>query len=672
MTEHKRRILITSALPYANGDIHIGHLVEHFITDFWARFQKMRGHECLAICADDTHGAPIMVEARRQGISPEDQIKKMHDKHVKDFEDFEVQYDNYHSTHSPLNKELCEQIYLSLRDQGHIEKRAIKQAYCNHDKMFLPDRFVTGTCPKCNAPDQYGDSCDSCGAVYSPTDMVHAKCSICGNTPVEKSSEHFFCKLDHFVPFLKEWVPAHTSSAVAKKLSDWLDNTLQDWCLTRDEPYFGFELPDAKGKYYYVWFDAPIGYISSTLDWCQKNNRELAEFWNHDQAEIYHNIGKDIIYFHTLFWPVMLKASGFTTPKEVFVHGMLTVNGEKLSKSKGTFINARTYLNHLDPTYLRYYLACKLNGSIADLDLNWEDFAARVNGDLIGKITNIVSRGAQMLQKKLDGKMGKPSKEGLIIIQNAQKKSDVIADYFEKRQFSKAMIEIRDIADEVNKYFDDHAPWKLIKEDPEATRAVLSTILNVFRILSIYLKPILPSYARKVETLFNEQPYQWQDAQTLVQDQELVAFKHILSRVDVKKIDAITEETKKDQLSRKKKDEAQKVEPIAPEISIDDFLKVDLRVAFVKKAEELKEAAKLIKLTLDLGPLGERQVFAGLKSAYTPEYLQGKHLVVVANLKPRKMKFGTSEGMILAAGPGGKDLWIVQPEEGVKAGMPIK
>ena len=675
---NKRRILITSALPYANGDIHIGHMVEHLITDFWSRFQKMRGHECLAICADDTHGAPIMVEARRLGIKPEEQIASMHEKHIKDFADFDVIYDNYHTTHSPLNQQLCEEFYLKLRDNGHIEKRSIKQTYCEHDKMFLPDRFVKGTCPKCGATDQYGDSCDVCGSVYNPIEMKDARCTICGNTPIEKESEHHFCKLSNFADFLKEWVPKHTSEGVAKKLSEWLDNELQDWCLTRAEPYFGFEVPGAKGKYYYVWFDAPIGYIASTWDWCKKNNRNLDEFWRNDQAEIYHNIGKDIIYFHSLFWPVMLKNAGYTTPKEIFVHGMLTVNGEKLSKSKGTFINARTYLNHLDPSYLRYYMACKLNSGIADLDLNWEDFLSRVNSDLIGKITNIASRGAQMLQKRLDGKMGHLPKLGQELVSKAQAKSDLIASLYEERQFAKAILEIREIADQANKYFDEMTPWKLIKEDPEETKEVLTTILNLFRLVSIYLKPILPSYVAKVEELFGDQPYTWDDVHTIVEGRTLNSFSHLLQRVDVKKINAITEESIAEQEKRKasanqasSEQSPIEVDPVEPEIEIGDFAKIDLRVAKVSKAESVPKASKLLKLELDLGPLGKRTVFAGIKSAYEPAELEGSLVVVVANLKARKMKFGTSEGMVLAAGPGGKDIWVINPQEGSKPGMRI-
>lgn len=677
MTVDKRRILITSALPYANGELHLGNMLEHLTTDFWARFQRMRGHECYAFCADDTHGAPIMVEARKRGIKPEEQIAQMLEKHLADFKDFKVEYEHYSTTHSPLNKELCEQIYNALKDEGYIEIKKIVQTYCEHDKMFLPDRFVKGQCPKCNAEDQYGDSCDKCGSVYSPTDMKNVQCNICGNTPVERESEHHFCKLASFTDYLKEWVPKHTHPSVANKLMEWLDSNLQDWCLTRDEPYFGFELPNAKGKYYYVWFDAPIGYMATTWEWCKKSNRQLEEFWKDEKAEIYHNIGKDIIYFHCLFWPIMLKTAGWKTPNEIFVHGMLTVNGEKLSKSKGTFVNARTYLNHLDPNYLRYYFACKVNEGISDLDLNWDDFVSRVNSDLIGKITNIASRGAQMLQKKMDGKMAVLSEEGLKMVKEAQTKSEEIASLFESRQYSKAILEIRSIADAANRYFDENAPWKLIKEDPEATRQVLTISLNLFRVMAIYLKPIIPAYVEKVEKLFGENPYCWQDCQNVVQDQALAPFDHLLTRVDPKSIEAITDETIKQQMKKadknktNKKEKPMEHEELAPEITIDDFVKVDLRVAYVKEALPVEGAAKLVQLNLDVGPLGERTVFAGIKSAYSPEDLTGQKVVVVANLKPRKMKFGLSEGMVLAAGPGGSDIWLVHPEDKAPAGSRI-
>ncbi|MCB9229083.1 MAG: methionine--tRNA ligase [Deltaproteobacteria bacterium] len=683
MKQNQRRLLITSALPYANGDIHLGHMVEHMTTDFWARFQKMQGHECLSVCADDTHGAPIMVEARKQGRTPEEQIELMHRRHVADMLDFQIAYDNYFTTHSELNRSLSDKIYLSMKEQGHIFTQTVRQAYCEQDQMFLPDRFVKGTCPRCHAANQYGDSCDVCSSVYNPLEMENPECSLCQSTPVEKESEHHFCRLSAFRSFLSEWVPGHTPEGIAKKLSDWLgDEQLQDWCLTRDKPYFGFELPDAPGKYYYVWFDAPVGYIASTWDWCRKNKRQLEEFWNNEQTEIYHNIGKDIIYFHTLFWPVMLKTAGFQTPKKIMVHGMLTVNGEKMSKSRGTFITARAYLNHLPPEFLRYYMACKLNGTITDIDLNWDDFISRVNSDLVGKITNIASRSAQLLQKNLDRRMSVVSEDGLPLLTKARDAASVIADYYENGQFSKAILLIRDIADMANKYFDDHTPWKLLKEDPEKTREILTTALNLFRCMAIYLKPVLPSWSAAAETLFQEEAWIWDDHKKNSEHKQLAPFSHLLSRIAPEKVAAILDESREQSSAPapsqkaaagavEKSENQEKTEALAAEISIDDFLKVDLRVARILKASYIEGASKLLQLSLDLGPLGQRNVFAGIRSAYEPGSLEGRLIVVVANLKARKMRFGTSEGMLLAAGSGGTDLQLLSPDSGARPGMRI-
>lgn len=549
-----RRLLVTSALPYANGDIHLGHLVEHFITDFWARYQKLRGHECVSICADDSHGAPIMVEARKQNITPETLIARMRERHVADLKEFEVEYDHYSSTHTQTNQQLCEFIYTRLKAAGHVTSKTLKQYYCTHDAMFLPDRFVKGTCPKCGSENQYGDSCDSCSAVYSPEELKAPKCALCASSPEIRPSEHYFVKLSSFNGFLRDWVSTHTSSAISNKLHEWLNADLADWCFTRDEPYFGFELPDAKGKFFYVWFDAPIGYIATTAEWCEKNGRKLEEFWHshpENNCEIYHNIGKDIVYFHSLFWPVMLKEAGFNLPKEIWVHGMLTINGEKLSKSKGTFINARSYLNHLPADYLRYYFACKISNSITDIDLNFEDFASRVNSDLIGKITNIISRCAQLLEKKLDGQLGRFSDEGQELIRLAQAKSEVIGQYYESRDFAKVMLEIRSIADFTNKYIDEKTPWKTIAEQPEPTRQVLTVAIHLFRIMSIYLKPILPSYVEKVERFFDEKSYTWESLTNSLEMRKLGSFTHLLSRLDEKKIALIVEETKSLQEKRK-------------------------------------------------------------------------------------------------------------------------
>ncbi|MEM7645614.1 MAG: methionine--tRNA ligase [Pseudomonadota bacterium] len=541
--EKQRRIIATSALPYANGAIHVGHLVEYLQTDFWIRFQKMRGHKAIYICADDTHGTPIMIRARQEEIEPEQLIAKSQEEHQRDFAGFQIQFDHYSSTHSEENKQLAHQIFAAMENNNHIELRNVEQSYCEHDKMFLPDRFVVGNCPNCGADNQYGDSCDSCGATYSPTDLKNPGCAICGNTPVKRASEHLFFQLDHFRDFLQDWVPKHTQSEVSNKLKEWLDDELRAWDISRDEPYFGFEIPGHPGKYFYVWVDAPIGYLSSTKQWCDQQGLDFQAYWNDPKTEIFHFIGKDIVYFHALFWPAMLKNAELKTPDRICVHGFLTVNGEKMSKSKGTFIGAAQFLNHLDPAHLRYYYACKLNG-IGDIDLNFEDFANRVNSDLIGKITNLGSRGAQMTNKKLGGSVGRPSQEGLEIIKKAQEKAGEIADLFENLNFAKAMVEIRELADLANRYFDEKAPWKMIKEDEDATKEVLADILNIFRILTIYLKPILPLYAEKVESLFGEASFTWDSAQEIRSDFQLNPFEHLSQRVDSSKIEELIEASK--------------------------------------------------------------------------------------------------------------------------------
>lgn len=672
----KRKILITPALPYANGSIHLGHMVEHLLVDFWARYFKMSGHDCQLICADDTHGAPIMLNAQKQGITPEELIAKSKEEHVNDFTDFEVEYDNYSSTNTSKNEEVAAEIFKALEDKGHVEKKTIKQAYCEHDKMFLPDRFVKGTCPKCGAEEQYGDGCEVCSTVYGASELKEPHCSICGNTPVQKDSEHLFVKLNDFKSFLESWVAEHTDPAIKNKLDEWLKNELQSWCISRDEPYFGFEIPGHPKKYYYVWFDAPVGYISSFSEWCEKNGRDFKEEWNHEDREIYHVIGKDIVYHHTLFWPSMLKAADYKLPSKVMVHGMLNVNGTKMSKSRGTFIMTRTYLKHLDASYMRYYMACKISSSIDDMDLNLQDFVSRVNSDLIGKITNVASRGAQMLHK-LDGRIGELSPEGQELMTKSRAIGEKIAEHYEAADFSKAMLAVREIADEANKYFDSYEPWKLIKTDEAKTKEVLSTILNMFRLMAIYLKPILPSYVAKVEALFKEESYMWSDADKTLENYEISSFSHLLKRVDPKKVEAIQDETKKllgtntkAKTSKSKKKPKKDSNAIAETIDFDQFMKVDLRVAKIVKAAEVEGADKLLQLTLDIGEAGTRNVFAGIKSSYKPEDLEGRLTVMVANLAPRKMKFGMSEGMVLAAGDG-KDICILSPDEGAKPGQRI-
>lgn len=726
-TTGKRRIFLTAALPYANGAIHIGHLVEYLQADFWSRFQKMRGHDCVYVCADDTHGTPIMVKARELGIKPEELIARSQAEHMKDFADFGVKFDIFSSTNSPENRVLAEEFYIRMRDQGHTEIRGIQQLYCEHDKMFLPDRFVKGTCPVCGATDQYGDSCDKCGATYAPSELKSPYCSICKTPPVQKSSDHVFFKLDDFREFLQEWMPHHMPREVSSKLSEWFKEKLRDWDISRDEPYFGFEIPGLKGKYFYVWLDAPIGYVSSTQQWCKANGQDFDSVWrdpaatagttattattretektdkNKTPAEIYHFIGKDIIYFHCLFWPAMLKAAGFRRPDQVFVHGFLTVNGEKMSKSKGTFISARTYLNHLDPMYLRYYYACKLNDSLNDIDLNITDFVNRVNSDLIGKITNLGSRGAQMLKKRIDGKLGTLPADGRQLVEMAQSKSEEIATHYENRDFARALTVIRDLADETNKYFDEKAPWNLIKEDVEGTRGVLTATLNIFRLLAIYLRPVLPDYADRVAHLLNESPYVWADAKKILENHAIQDYEHLATRVEVEKFERIIEESKPAQSATpspqtapqaataaadgggakaktatvsadktKTKASASAATETPSEIEFDDFAKVDLRIAKIVEAEEIAEADKLLRLKVDLGELGQRQIIAGIKSAYKAQDLVGRLTVIVANLKPRKMKFGMSEGMVLAAGPGGSELYILSPDSGALPGQKVK
>ena len=670
-----RRILLTAALPYANGPIHLGHLVEYLQADFWNRFQKMRGHECHYICADDTHGTAIMVEAKKRGISPEQLIDGVWKDHTKDFADFQIEFSHYSSTNSGENRELCEQFWVAMKSQNHTTIKSVEQLYCNHDKMFLPDRFVKGSCPKCGAKDQYGDNCDVCGATYSPNDLKDAYCSICGNAPIKKNSDHLMFQLDHFRDFLLHWLPGHTSKEMANKMKEWFNEPLRDWDISRDAPYFGFQIPGHPDKFFYVWVDAPMGYISSSLQFSKKSGMQFDDFWKSENTEVYHFIGKDIVYFHTLFWPALLKTAGYRTPTQVFVHGRLTINGEKMSKSKGTNIPARIYLNHLDPQLLRYYYASKLSNTVDDFDWSESDFANRVNSDLIGKITNLGSRGAQMLKKKIDGKMSDMDADGEKLVNLAASKSEEIAQLYEAREFSRAIAEIRSLADETNRYFDEKAPWKTIETDVTGTKQVLTTTLNIFRILSIYLKPILPDYARKVEKLFSEKPYSWSDAQKSITNHAIQDYEHLAQRVETEKVKAMMEDSKPRtsiNTPNAVATPAAKVNNDSSEIEIDLFSKVDLRIAKIIEAEEVKDADKLLRLKVDVGHLGTKQIFAGIRSAYNAADLIGRHTIIVANLKPRKMKFGLSEGMVLAAGGGGKELFILSPDPGAKPGDKVK
>jgi methionyl-tRNA synthetase len=681
MPQTKRKILITSALPYANGPIHLGHLVEYIQTDIWNRFQKMRGHDCTYVCADDAHGTPIMLRAQNEGIEPEQLIARVTREHQADFADFAIVFDNYHSTHSPENRELAGLIYQRLRDGGHIATRTITQAYDPEKEMFLPDRFIKGSCPKCGAEDQYGDSCEACGATYSPTELKNAVSAISGATPIEKESEHHFFKLGDFEGMLQHWIKGeHLQPEIAHKLKEWFDAGLQDWDISRDAPYFGFEIPDAPGKFFYVWLDAPIGYMASFRNLCNKSDgRDFDEYWGKEsKTELYHFIGKDIAYFHTLFWPAMLTGSGFRTPNAVYCHGFLTVNGQKMSKSRGTFIMARTYLDHLNPEYLRYYFAAKLGSGIDDIDLNLEDFQARVNSDLVGKVVNIASRCAGFITKRFDGQLSGNLAEPELH-REFTAAGDVIAQYYERREYGHAMRTIMALADKANVYIDEQKPWLVAKEEGKGAQLhdICTMGINLFHVLMTYLKPVLPVTAQKAEQFLNIKPMNWHNYEVPLTGHRINKFTPLMTRVESDKVEAMREASsehleKSDTTPAKPvKKASATIEPVAETIQFDDFAKIDLRIARIIKAEHVEGAEKLLQLTLDIGD-GSRNVFAGIKSAYRPEELEGRLTVMVANLAPRKMRFGLSEGMVLAAGPGGKELFILNPDEGAKPGMRVK
>ncbi|MGD9297089.1 MAG: methionine--tRNA ligase [Chromatiales bacterium] len=676
-----RNILVTSALPYANGSIHLGHLVEYIQTDIWARFQKMRGHNCTYVCADDAHGTAIMLRARQEGITPEELIARVSEEHQQDFAGFHIGFDNYHSTHSEENRFFANTIYERNRDAGNIHSKFITQAYDPVENIFLPDRFIKGECPKCGAPDQYGDNCENCGASYNPADLKNPRSVVSGATPIEKESEHYFFKLGNFETMLREWTKAgHLQKEITNKLNEWFEAGLQDWDISRDAPYFGFEIPDHPGKYFYVWLDAPIGYMASFKNLCKRRDDLDFEFyWNPDsEAELYHFIGKDIQYFHTLFWPAMLHGAGFRVPTNVFIHGFLTVDGQKMSKSRGTFIKASTYLKHLNPEYLRYYFAGKLGSGVDDIDLNLEDFAQRVNADLVGKFVNIASRCAGFITKRFDGKLSDTLAEPTLW-NGFKHAGDEIADQFEKREYARAMRSIMALADKANQYIDEKQPWVIAKEEgkDEELQEICSMGLNLFRVIACYLKPVLPTTIEAAEAFLNVDPLVWDDAKTPLHGHVIGKFKPLMTRVDPKQIEAVVEDSKEDLEAAAKTAEAPAAsgplakDPISDTIQFDDFAKLDLRIARIIKADHVDGADKLLQLTLDLG--GEtRNVFAGIKSAYAPEDLEGKLTVMVANLAPRKMRFGVSEGMVLAAGPGGKDLFILNPDEGAQPGMRVK
>jgi methionyl-tRNA synthetase len=682
MSTSPRKILVTSALPYANGSIHLGHLVEYIQTDIWVRFQKMRGHECTYVCADDAHGTAIMLKAEQLGRSAEEQIAAVKAEHEQDFADFHIAFDNFHSTHSSENKSLSESIYLSLEANGHITRKTITQAFDPERKIFLADRYIKGNCPSCKAEDQYGDNCENCGATYSPTDLINPISTLSGATPVEKESEHFFFDLPQFSDFLKTWTRSGTlQNEVANKLSEWLDGGLQAWDISRDAPYFGFEIPGAPGKFFYVWLDAPIGYMASFKNLCdQRSDLSFDEYWRADsQTELYHFIGKDIVNFHALFWPAMLHSANYRLPTGVNVHGFLTVNGKKMSKSRGTFINARSYLNHMNPEYLRYYFAAKLSAGVDDIDLNLEDFMQRVNSDLVGKVVNIASRTAKFVHKLGAGKLsGTPHDSGLW--EQFISADSSIADHYEAREYGKAMREIMALADLANQYIAQHQPWSLAKN--EATQddalAVCVQSLNMFAALSTWLAPVLPVTAIKISE-FLQLPLTWENAPKWLGEHKIAAFTPLLKRLEQPAIDAMMDDAKAALEALQPVAEIETLanngqldaDPLATEISFDDFAKVDLRVAKIVAADSVKGADKLLQLTLDLG--GEqRNVFAGIKAAYNADDLVGRLTVMVANLAPRKMRFGVSEGMVAAAGPGGDEIYLLSPDSGAVPGMRIK
>ena len=673
---NKRKILVTSALPYANGDIHLGHLMEAIQTDIWVRLQKLQGHDCIWVCADDAHGTAIMLSAQTQGITPEELIDRVNRQHQQDFSDFLIGFDNFYTTHSEENRNFSESMYQAMESNGHIHRRSIKQLFDPEKNLFLADRYIIGTCPKCHAEEQYGDNCEACGSTYSPSELISPRSAISGAVPIEKESEHFFFDLPAFKDMLKVWTRSGTlQDQVANKLSEWLDQDLQQWDISRDAPYFGFEIPDAPGKYFYVWVDAPIGYMASFKNFCDREGLDFDSYWLPDSdAELYHFIGKDIINFHTLFWPAVLTSSGYRTPTAVFAHGFLTVDGTKMSKSRGTFVNARTYLDHLNPEYLRYYLAAKLSSGIDDLDLNLEDFALRVNADLVGKVVNIASRCAGFIHKGFDGMLAE-NPDNPELLAGIQSIKAEVTEHYDSREYGKAIRLIMAQADKANQYINDKEPWVLAKTDKQSVelQAICSTGINAFRLLLCYLKPVLPGLTEKAEAFLNIDPLLWRDVDALLTNHRINKFQALITRVEPDKIAAMIDASK-----------AQNETAVAtaaeshfePEIAFEDFAKIDLRIARIVEATHVEGADKLLCLKLDLGQDSKgqpifKQVFSGIKSAYNPADLSGKLTVVVANLQARKMKFGVSEGMILAAGPGGKDIWLLEPDSGASPGLRV-
>ena len=682
----QRKILVTSALPYANGNIHLGHMVEHIQTDIWVRFQKARGHECYYVCADDTHGTPVMLAAQKQGITPEAMIAQVREDHLTDFTQFGIGYDNYYSTHSPENETLSQQIYLALKQNNKIAVRTIEQLFDPEKNLFLPDRFVKGECPKCHAQDQYGDNCEVCGATYSPTELIRPYSAISGATPVLKQSEHYFFKLGDCSEFLKQWtsgksvlsdgqIQPHLQAQALNKMNEWLqDDQLSDWDISRDAPYFGFEIPDAPGKYFYVWLDAPIGYMASFKNLCDRLDIDFEQWFKADtETEMYHFIGKDILYFHALFWPATLKYANLREPTGVFAHGFLTVDGQKMSKSRGTFITARSYVEGgLNPEWMRYYFAAKLNSKIEDLDLNLNDFIARVNSDLIGKYVNIAARAAGFIHKRFNDFLVAVNDSPLL--NSLQAQSEAIASSYEAREYARALRDIMSLADEVNEYVDANKPWELAKQEGQEVRLqqVCSELINAFRILTVYLSPVLPQLAAKAAEFLNVAPLHWKDSLTLLPENHVIRpYQHLMQRVDVAQIDKLVEANKQNTTVSATEPVKTEYIPVAATASFDDFMKIDMRVAQVLTCEKVEGSSKLLKFTVDLG-FEQRTIFSGIAASYPePEKLIGRMVIVVANFAPRKMaKFGMSEGMITSAAGDGQ-LFLLDVDSGAQPGMKV-
>jgi len=690
MNAPTRRILVTSALPYANGSLHLGHALEYVQTDIWVRFQRLRGHDCIFVCASDAHGTPIMLKARQEDIPPEELIARVAVEQARDFQDLGVSLDNFHTTHSPENREITEEIYRRLVAAGHIRRETIRQAYDEQARMFLPDRYVRGTCPRCGTADQYGDSCESCGATYSPADLKDAISVLSGTPPVQRESEHLFFKLGDFETMLRGWTGSgRLQPAVTAKLEEWFDAGLRDWDISRDAPYFGFEIPGEKDKFFYVWLDAPIGYLGSFLNLCRRRQLDFDAYWKRDsEAEVYHFIGKDIVYFHTLFWPAVLDGADMRPPTAVYAHGFLTVNGQKMSKSRGTFIMARTWLNHLPAEYLRYYFASRLGPGVEDLDLNLEEFTTKVNSDIVGKLVNIASRCSGFITRGSGGKLADELAEPALQ-QEFVAAGERIAAAYEGRDLALVVREVMQLADRANLYIDQKKPWLMAKDPAQAAlvQGVCTQGLNLFRLLVIYLKPILPRLAAAAEAFLGLPEQAWSDIGRPLLGVQIGSYQPLATRVDPAATAAMLAEAAQVAApagSVTPPAAANTAAASAPAgaapspatsdaetISIEDFARVDLRVARIVAAEYVEGADKLLRLRVDLGD-GERTVFAGIRAAYEPERLVGRLTVVVANLAPRKMRFGVSEGMVLAAGPGGKDVFILSPDEGAEPGMKVK